>query len=118
MGWFVYLVRCRDGTLYTGVTIDPEARVRAHNAGRGARYTRARRPVVLVHAEPARGRSRALCRESAIKRWPRARKERLVTEGRGPRPGRASACATASPPPRGAVPTSPPARGGTRRPSE
>jgi len=78
MRWFVYLVRCRDGSLYTGITTDPQSRVRAHNAGRGAKYTRARAPVTLVHVEPARGRARALRRESAIKRWPRARKERLV----------------------------------------
>ena len=79
MPWFVYLVRCRDGSLYTGTTTDPAARLRAHNAGRGAKYTRARRPVILVHVEPARGRCAALRREWAIKQLPRARKDRLVS---------------------------------------
>ena len=48
---FVYILECRDGTLYTGWTTDPEARLRAHNEGRGAKYTRARRPVRLVYTE-------------------------------------------------------------------
>jgi len=90
MRWFVYLVRCRDGSLYTGISTDPRARVRAHNSGRGAKYTRARRPVTLVHAEAAKSRSAALRRERAIKRWPRAGKERLVTShdsGKGLMPG-------------------------------
>jgi ribosome-associated protein len=78
MPWFVYLVRCRDGSLYTGVTTDPPARVGAHNAGRGARYTRTRGPVRLVHVERAGGRGAALRREWTIKQWPRAAKERLV----------------------------------------
>ena len=47
-GWYVYIVRCSDGSLYTGITKDVEARVSMHNAGRGAKYTRARRPVELV----------------------------------------------------------------------
>ena len=55
----VYVVRCRDGTLYTGVTNDLERRVAAHNAGRGARYTRARGPVALVYREPAPNRGAA-----------------------------------------------------------
>jgi predicted GIY-YIG superfamily endonuclease len=78
MAWFVYLVRCRDGSLYTGTTTDPAARLRAHNTGRGARYTRGRRPVALVHVEPAVGRAAALRREWIIKQWPRARKDRLL----------------------------------------
>src|SRR6266516_3630678 len=53
MAWHVYLARCGDGTLYTGITTDPARREAAHNAGRGASYTRARRPVRLVHLEPA-----------------------------------------------------------------
>jgi len=90
MRWFVYLVRCRDGSLYTGISTDPEARVRAHNSGRGAKYTCARRPVTLVHAEAAKSRSAALRRERAIKQWTHAGKERLVTShdsGKGPTPG-------------------------------
>ena len=78
MRWFVYLVRCRDGTLYTGITTDPPSRVRAHNAGLGAKYTRARAPVALVHVERAAGRAAALRREWVIKQWSRARKQELA----------------------------------------
>ena len=65
--WWVYLVRCNDGSLYAGVATDVTARVAAHNGGRGARYTRARRPVSLVWCEPVGGRGDALKREYAIK---------------------------------------------------
>jgi uncharacterized protein (TIGR02453 family) len=85
MAWYVYLARCADGSLYTGVTTDPAARERAHNAGRGAAYTRSRRPVRVVHAEPADGHGAALRRELAIKRMDRARKEALVAGGSAPR---------------------------------
>jgi uncharacterized protein (TIGR02453 family) len=78
MTWHVYVARGGDGTLYTGVTTDPARREAAHNAGRGAGYTRARRPVRLVHLEPAADRSAALRRELAIKRLPRRLKEQLV----------------------------------------
>lgn len=78
MRWHVYVARCGDGTLYTGVTTDPLRREAAHNAGRGAAYTRSRRPVRLVHVEPARGRAAALRRELAIKRLSRPEKEALV----------------------------------------
>lgn len=78
MSWFVYLARCADGSLYTGVTTDLPARERAHNRGRGAAYTRSRRPVAIVHAEPAPDRGAALRRELAIKRLTRGQKEALV----------------------------------------
>jgi uncharacterized protein (TIGR02453 family) len=78
MPWFVYVARCGDGTLYTGVTTDAAARERAHNAGRGAAYTRSRLPVRLVHLEPAAGRSAALRRELAIKRLTRKEKQAMV----------------------------------------
>jgi uncharacterized protein (TIGR02453 family) len=78
MAWHVYVARCGDGSLYTGITTDPARRESAHNAGRGASYTRARRPVRLVHLEPAADRSAALRREVAIKRLSRGEKERLV----------------------------------------
>ena len=71
MPWFVYIARCRDGTLYTGVTTDVARRLAAHNAGRGAAYTRGRGPVALAHAEPAADRSAALRREHEIKRMTR-----------------------------------------------
>jgi uncharacterized protein (TIGR02453 family) len=78
MSWFVYVTRCADGSLYTGVTTDPVARERAHNAGRGAAYTRSRLPVKLVHVEPAADRGAALRREIAIKRLTRSDKEAMV----------------------------------------
>jgi uncharacterized protein (TIGR02453 family) len=78
MTWHVYVARCGDGTLYPGRTTDPGRREAAHNAGRGAGYTRTRRPVRLVHLETAADRSAALRRELAIKRLPRRLKEQLV----------------------------------------
>lgn len=71
---FVYIVRCSDGTLYTGWAMEVQARVRKHNAGRGARYTRTRRPVELIYSEEVPTRAAALKRERAIKRLPRAKK--------------------------------------------
>jgi len=79
--WFVYVVRCADQSLYTGVTTDAEKRLAAHNRGQGARYTRTRRPVELVYLEPAADRSAAQRRESEIKRMPAAAKLRMVAEG-------------------------------------
>ena len=78
MPWYVYLVRCADGTLYTGVTTDLEGRERTHNRGRGAAHTRSRLPVAIVHAEPALDRGAALRRELAIKGMTRRSKEALV----------------------------------------
>lgn len=74
--WYVYLLRCADGTLYAGCTTDPRRRLQQHNAGRGAKYTRARRPVSLVYVEQAEDHSQALRREAALKRL--ARKEKLA----------------------------------------
>jgi putative endonuclease len=76
--YFVYIVRCTDGTLYTGTAKDPQARERAHNEGRGARYTSGRRPVTMVYAESCESRSLALKREHQVKRLTRAQKESLV----------------------------------------
>lgn len=78
MPHFVYLVRCSDGSLYTGYCVDPVGRTTEHSAGAGAKYTRSRRPVVLVYTEELPTRSAALRREVEIKRWPKARKETLV----------------------------------------
>lgn len=75
---FVYIVRCADDTLYTGWTTDVARRVAQHNAGRGAAYTRTRRPVTLVYCEEVPDRSAALRREYAIKQLDRAHKERLA----------------------------------------
>jgi predicted GIY-YIG superfamily endonuclease len=79
---FVYIVRCADGSLYTGYARDPRARARAHNAGRGARYTCGRRPVRLVYSEPFESLSAALKREYELKQWTRAQKQALVTNAR------------------------------------
>jgi len=79
MPCFVYILRCADGTLYTGWTTDVAARERAHNQGRGAKYTASRRPVRVVWEESHDTRSSAQRREAEIKRWPRAKKAALMT---------------------------------------
>lgn len=77
--WWVYMVRCSDGTLYTGITNDLERRIRAHNSARdGARYTRSRRPVTLVYAEDTGSKSAASRLEYQIKKMPRSKKKRLI----------------------------------------
>jgi putative endonuclease len=78
MTWSVYILRCRDESLYTGVTNDLDSRVAAHQAGRGARYTASRGPVTMVYSEPAESKSAALKRELQIKRWSKAKKEALI----------------------------------------
>lgn len=80
-GWFVYMLQCADGTLYTGATNNLERRLAAHNAGRGAAYTRGRRPAALVYSEPHRSRSLALRREASLKRLTRAKKLALAEAG-------------------------------------
>ena len=75
---FVYIVRCRDGTLYTGYARDPRAREKVHNSGRGARYTAGRLPVNLVYSERCESLGDALKREHELKRWTRADKEALI----------------------------------------
>jgi predicted GIY-YIG superfamily endonuclease len=82
-GYFVYIVRCADGSLYTGYARDPVDRAAKHNGGRGARYTAGRRPVELVHTEACTSAGEALRREREIKRWPREKKEALIREGQG-----------------------------------
>jgi putative endonuclease len=77
---FVYIVECSDGSLYTGWSVNVEARVKAHNAGRGARYTKMHRPVKLVYAETHRTRKSAMKREIAIKKWPREKKLKLISD--------------------------------------
>ncbi|HET9385516.1 MAG TPA: GIY-YIG nuclease family protein [Gemmatimonadales bacterium] len=74
----MYMVRCADGTLYTGFARDPQARVQVHNSGKGAKYTRTRLPVSLVYVEQCESLSAALKRERQLKPWSRARKEALV----------------------------------------
>jgi putative endonuclease len=76
--FFCYIVECTDGTFYTGWTTDPQRRLKEHNAGRGARYTRFRRPVRMVYVEAQPDRSAALRREIAIKKLSRSRKRALI----------------------------------------
>lgn len=78
MSWFVYIVRCADDTLYTGIAVDVERRIEQHNTGTGAKYTRSRRPVRVVYVEEAPDRSAASRREWEIKQLTRTQKERLI----------------------------------------
>ena len=78
MSWWVYILECRDGTLYTGCTDDIPRRLTMHNAGRGAKYTRGRGPVTLRYREEAPDKSAALRREAALKRLTRAEKQALI----------------------------------------
>ncbi len=78
MGWTVYILRCGDGTLYTGCTNDLPRRLKAHQSGRGAKYTRSRLPVSLAYQEAAADRSSALRREFALKRLTRQEKLALI----------------------------------------
>lgn len=80
--WYVYILRCADDSLYTGTTTDIDARVRTHNTGKGAKYTRGRRPVVLVYREAVDGRGAALKREHAVRRLTAAAKRRLIVQAR------------------------------------
>ena len=77
---YIYIVECADGSLYTGWTVDVTQRVKAHNAGRGARYTRLHGPVKLVYAEELPDRVAAQKRELEIKRWPREKKLKLIRD--------------------------------------
>jgi len=74
---YCYIVECADGTYYTGWAIDPEKRVQVHNKGRGAKYTRTRRPVKLVYVEEQPDRVTAMKRERAIKKMTREKKQKL-----------------------------------------
>ncbi len=89
--WFVYMVRCADATLYTGIAKDVTRRVEEHNSNNllAANYTRARRPVALVHREWVKTRSAAARREYEIKQMTRQEKEVLIGKGRGLKKGRA-----------------------------
>jgi putative endonuclease len=77
---YVYVLRCADDTLYTGYTTDVDRRVAEHDAGEGAKYTRGRTPVDLVHVESFDSKSAAMSREHEIKQYSRAEKERLIEE--------------------------------------
>ena len=78
VGWYVYMLRCADDSLYTGITIDVNRRCDQHNAGRASRYTRSRLPIRLVYKEALTSRSLALKREAAMKDLSRMEKESLI----------------------------------------
>ena len=81
MSWYVYMLRCGDGTLYTGITDDVPKRLAAHRAGKGAKYTRGRGPLELVYTEELADKSTALKREIQIKKLSRPEKLKLLENG-------------------------------------
>ncbi len=76
--WTVYILRCRDGSLYTGIAKDVRARVKQHSEGRGATYTRTRLPVRLLYQQEGFTHSKALIREAQLKAMPRSKKEEII----------------------------------------
>ena len=78
MAWFVYMLRCGDGSLYTGISTDVQRRLEEHRSGKGAKYTRSRGPLELVYWEECGDKSTALKRECEIKALPRAEKLKLT----------------------------------------
>jgi len=78
MGWFVYILECSDKSFYVGHTENLDARLKAHNSGKGALYTSIRRPVILLYREPHQTKKSAIKRELQIKKWSRAKKQALI----------------------------------------
>ena len=78
--WYLYILRCGDGTLYTGITTDVEARLELHRSGKGAKYTRGRGPLELVYREECENHSQALKRELAVKAMSREEKQSLINK--------------------------------------
>ena len=78
--WYLYILRCGDGTLYTGITTDVEKRLETHRSGKGAKYTRGRNPLELVYRENCGSHSNALKREAAVKKLSREQKEMMIRE--------------------------------------
>ena len=81
--WTVYILRCGDGSLYTGIAKDVQVRVKQHCEGRGATYTRTRLPIELLYQQEGMTRSEALVREAQIKAMPRSKKEEIIFRGSG-----------------------------------
>ncbi|MBI4100229.1 GIY-YIG nuclease family protein [Candidatus Microgenomates bacterium] len=81
MRWFLYIVKCKDGSLYTGITTNLVRRVREHNSGIGAKFLRGKLPVVMVYNEMHNSQSEARKREEAIKKWKREHKIKLIEKG-------------------------------------
>ena len=78
--WNLYILRCKDGSLYTGITTDVEKRLEAHRSGKGAKYTRGRGPLELVYREQCEDHSHALKRELAVKSMTKEEKKKLIGE--------------------------------------
>ena len=78
--WYLYLLRCRDGSLYCGITTDVQKRLEQHRSGKGAKYTRGRAPLELVYTEECADHSTALKRELAVKALPREEKLKFIAE--------------------------------------
>ena len=76
--WYLYILRCKDDTLYTGITTDVEKRLEAHRSGKGAKYTRGRAPLELAYRETCGSHSQALKREYQVKALSRQEKQRLI----------------------------------------
>ena len=76
--WYVYILLCSDGSLYTGISNNPKVRFEDHKNGKGGRYTRSHKPIKLLYTEELGSKSAALKRESQIKSWPRAEKIRIL----------------------------------------
>jgi putative endonuclease len=83
--WYVYVLKCADGSLYTGISTDVRTRLLRHNSGKGSKYTRARRPVGLIYYEIADSKSKALQREIQIKSFSIENKKKLIRFGTGQR---------------------------------
>ena len=79
--WYLYILRCKDDTFYTGITTDVEKRLEAHRTGKGAKYTRGRAPLELVYRESCGSHSDALKREHQVKMLTREEKQNLIREG-------------------------------------
>jgi len=77
--WSLYILECRDGSFYTGITNNLERRLKMHQDGKASRYTRTRRPVEMLYSETCGDRSSALIRECEVKEWPRKKKETLIS---------------------------------------
>jgi putative endonuclease len=76
--WFLYMLLCKDGSYYTGITLEPVRRLAQHNAGKASRYTRARLPVKMIYLEKCKSQSLALRREYEVKSLSRRQKEKLI----------------------------------------
>jgi len=83
MSYFLYILKCKDGSLYTGITTDVKRRFEEHKSGKGGHYTRSKKALKIIYTEKCKDRSSASKRESEIKKWSRVKKFRLINNGNG-----------------------------------